>query len=247
MNLLNPDLLPALAPLLALPLVIHFLNKRFPRRFNFSSVENLRKTAAERSRFYRWRHRILTVARTLFLLFLLLVFLKPVLDRFGNASPNHTRQVLIVIDHSMSMEYREGGMTTHARADFTQANIAAARLLANANGNGDAEIYYVSNFQRKNWAEVDFQTLADLARVFFVDVGPESFSNHAILGAAIDQTQVLAGDTVPLGINIGNLSDAPLDAPAMLRVILSTSSVPTGGRDFRGDRFITVHSASGTN
>jgi hypothetical protein len=272
MSLLNSSLLLALAPLLALPLVIHFLNKRFPHRFNFSSVENLRKSAAERSRFYRWRHRILTGVRTLFLLLLLFVFLKPVLDRFGNASPKHTRQVLIIIDHSMSMEYQQGGMTTHARAvieaekildtlgpndsldviaagpapelctidftnadadarhflhtlppgiaraDFTQANIAAARLLANANGNGDAEIYYISNFQRKNWAEVDFQPLANLARVFFVDVGPESFSNHAVLGAQIDQSQVLAGDTIPLQIDVGNFSDAPLDAPVTVRI-----------------------------
>ena len=116
MSLLNSSLVFALAPLLLLPLLIHFLNKRFPQRFNFSSVSNLRKTAAERSRIYRWRHRILTIVRTLFLLLLLFVFLKPVIDTFGNAAGNRARQVLIIVDHSMSMEYREGGMTSRARA-----------------------------------------------------------------------------------------------------------------------------------
>lgn len=272
MSLLNSSLAFALAPLLALPLFIHLLNKRFPQRFSFSSIENLRKTAAERSRIYRWRHRILTLVRTLFLLLLLFVFLKPVIDNFGNASAQHAREVLIVIDHSMSMEYQLGGMTSRARAvieaekilgtltasdsvnviaagpsaqlcssdfandpadarhflhalpqgiaraDFTQANIAAGRLLSNTSMKGDAEVYYISNFQRKNWAEVDFQPLASQARVFFVDVAPATIGNHAILAAEVNQSQVLAGEPIPLELTVGNFSDQPLDVPLTVRI-----------------------------
>jgi len=265
MSLINSSLPWALAPLLALPLIIHLLNKRFPQRFNFSSVDNLRKTAAERTRIYRWRHRILTLVRTLFLLLLLFVFLKPVMDAFGTAGTKHSRLVLIVIDHSMSMEYREAGMTSReravieaekiigtlgatdsvdviaagaapelcfsdftndyagalhflhtlgpgvTRADFSEANGAASRLIANTSAGGAAEIYYISNFQRKNWSEVDFQPLAGQARVFFVDVAPATFDNHAIVGAEINESQVLAGESIPLELTVGNYSDQPLD------------------------------------
>ncbi len=272
MSLLNESLLFVLAPLLALPLLIHLLNKRFPQRFNFSTVEHLRKTVAERSRIHRWRHRILTLIRTLFALLLLLVFLKPVMGSFGGSAGKKAREVLIVIDHSMSMEYEQGGMTSRARAiieadkiletlgpddgvnviaagaipqvcstdfstnsaaarhflsmlppgitraDFTQANIAASHLLANTSASGASEIYYISNFQRKNWAEVDFQPLDDQARVFFVDVAPATSANHAIIGAEVDQSQVLAGDTIPLQLTVGNYSDQPLDDTLTVRV-----------------------------
>ncbi|MDF3056701.1 MAG: rane protein [Rariglobus sp.] len=272
MIFLNAPLLWSLAGLLALPLVIHLLNKRFPQRFLFSSVDHLKKSAAERARIYKWRHRILTLVRTLFLLLLLFVFLKPVLDRFGaNAQTGPVRrQVLLIVDHSLSMEYQQAGLTSrqravieagkilgtlgdedevnviavsHApaicfgsftrnfaearrflqtlpsgvtRADFTQANAAAARLLAATKNR--VEVYYLSDFQRRNWALVDFAPLADRAKLFFVDVGAESPENRAILGAELNQSQVLAGDTVPLEITIGNFSSAPLDDVITVRV-----------------------------
>ncbi|MBC8073896.1 MAG: hypothetical protein IAG13_36595, partial [Deltaproteobacteria bacterium] len=53
---------------------------------------------------------------------------------------------------------------------------------------------------------MDFAPLAERARLFFVDVGAESPENRAILGAELSQSQVLAGDTVPLEITIGNFS-----------------------------------------
>ncbi len=271
MNLLNGHLAWILAPLLALPIIIHLLNKRFPQRFYFPSVEHLRKTAAERSRIYRWRHRILTVVRTLFCLLLLLAFLKPVLDRFGNSRPNTAgRQVLLVVDASLSMEYLSGGLSSRARAlieaekilanlgpqdeinviaagrsatpcfnafsqdvaqarrflqtlppgisraDFSQANAAAARLLESARG--QPEIYFISDFQRKNWGRVDFQPVQSSARLFFVDVGPADAANHAILGVELSQNSVLAGDSVPLAITVGNFSPLPLRENLTIRV-----------------------------
>ena len=271
MSFLNSALLPFLALLVGLPLLIHVLNLRFPRLFEFSSVQHIRETIAQRSRIFRWRHLLLLALRTLFVLLLLLAFLKPLLPRFGSASDQKTgRAVLLIIDHSLSMEHKGGGVSSrqraeteadkilatlgtddtvnvivagqapkscffefsrnHAdakrfvtelkagfnRADFSQANALAARLLVG--GNGRAEIYYLSDFQRRNWANVDFTALPPAARMFFVDCAPPNRDNRAILGASLSQTQVLAGDTVTLEVEVGNFRDAPLQEP--LKVVL---------------------------
>ena len=271
MSFLNASLLPALAALIVVPLAIHLLNLRFPKLFEFPTVKHLRQTIAQRSRLFRWRHLILLALRTLFAMALLLAFLKPVLPRFGSAAAaKNGRTVLVVIDHSLSMEQQSGGLTARqramteadkifptlgaddtanvmlagaapvtcffefsrqiaelrrfaenvkpgcTRADFTQANAAAGRILAKAAGR--AEIYYLSDFQRKNWANVDFTALPPDARLFFVDVGAAERGNHAILGAVFNQSQVLAGDTVTLEVEIGNFRAEPLRTP--LRVML---------------------------
>ncbi|MDB6109886.1 MAG: rane protein, partial [Pedosphaera sp.] len=94
------------------------------------------------------------------------------------------------------------------RGDFNQANGLAGRLISK--GLARPEIYYLSDFQRKNWANVDFTGLPAAARLFFVDVSGVKKDNHAILGATINQAEVLAGDTVLLEVNVGNFSAQPL-------------------------------------
>ncbi|HYR57594.1 MAG TPA: hypothetical protein VEO95_03145, partial [Chthoniobacteraceae bacterium] len=104
------------------------------------------------------------------------------------------------------------------RADFTQATALAARLLAN--GAPRPEIYYLSDFQRRSWAQVDFTPLPPDARLFFVDAGPPVRDNRAILGATISQTQILAGDTVTVEAEIGNFSATPM--LEQLKVVLDS-------------------------
>jgi hypothetical protein len=117
MSFLSPALFGVLIPLAALPVVIHLLNKGFPRRFQFPSVELIKATLARRSRVHRWRHWILLLLRTVFLLLLLFAFLQPMLPRFGsNPADQNRRQVLIVFDHSVSMEHRGDGPTSRERA-----------------------------------------------------------------------------------------------------------------------------------
>src|SRR4051794_3712045 len=106
MNFLNTALLPGLALLVGVPLIIHLLNLRFPRLFEFPSVKHIRETIAQRSRVFRWRHLILLLLRTAFLALLLLAFLKPLLRRFGSASDAKAgRAVVVILDRSMSMEH----------------------------------------------------------------------------------------------------------------------------------------------
>ena len=52
MNFLNGALLPGLVFLAGVPLLIHLLNLRFPRLFEFSSVKHIRETIAQRSRIF---------------------------------------------------------------------------------------------------------------------------------------------------------------------------------------------------
>ena len=271
MSFLNSALLPGLVLLVGLPLLIHLLNLQFPRLFEFSSIKHIRETIAQRSKIFRWRHLLLLLLRTLFLLLLLFAFLRPLLPRFGSTADQAAgRAVVIVVDHSLSMEHKGGGVSSRqraeteadkilatlgaddtvnivtvdqaakscffelsrnhneakrfvaamkpglGRADFTQANKLAARLLAK-----DAsrpEIYYLSDFQRRNWAHVDFTALPPQARLFFVDVAPPKPDNRAILGASINQSQVLAGDTVTLEIEVGNFRDQQMQES--LKVVL---------------------------
>jgi len=265
MSFLSPALFAALIPLVALPLVLHLLNKGFPRHFKFPSIELIKETMAQRSRLHRWRHWILLLLRTAFLVLLLLAFLQPVWRRFGsNPAAEGARQVLIVLDHSVSMEHRGDGAASReravheaekligslaprdgvnvllmdpapsacfpdfstdqaealrflgrlkpglGRADVNLANAAAARLLAQSAAR--PEVYYISDFQRKNWANTDFTALPPESRLFFVDVGPANRDNRAILDAQLSQARLLAGDTVTLEVTVGNFSGSEFDS-----------------------------------
>ncbi len=259
MSFLNPVLFAVLIPLVGLPLVIHLLNKGFPRHFKFPSIKLIRETMARRSRVHRWRHWILLLLRSVFLLLLLLAFLQPVLKRFGaNPADQAGRQVLILLDHSVSMEHRGDGPTSRERAihetgklidslgpndtvnvllmepalttcfvtfskdtaeakrflnrlkpglsgaDVNLATAAAARLFPQTSAR--PEIYYLSDFERKKWANANFTALPPAVKLFFVDVGPVHRDNRAVLDARPSQTEMLAGDTVPLEVAVGNFS-----------------------------------------
>jgi len=259
MSFLSPALFAVLIPLAVLPLAIHLLNKGFPRHFRFPSISLIKETRARRSKLHRWRHLILLLLRTAFLLLLLLAFLQPVLRRLGSNPADQTgRQVLIVIDHSLSMEHKGDGPTSRERAvhealnlidslrsedsvnvllmeprlstcfvsfsqdaaeakrfvnqlkpgfglaDVNLANATVARLVPTTAAR--PEIYYLSDFERKKWANANFSTLPAAAKLFFVDVGPTHRDNRAIVSAKPSQTEMLAGDTVPLEVMVGNFS-----------------------------------------
>ncbi|HTA31644.1 MAG TPA: BatA domain-containing protein [Candidatus Cybelea sp.] len=259
MSFLSPGLFTVLIPLAALPLVLHLLIKGFPMHFNFPSIELIRATMARRSKPHRWRHWILLLLRTVFLLLLLLAFLRPVLKRLGSNPADQTgRQILIVLDHSISMEHEGDGPTSReraiheadklldslraedtanilllepelttcfmsfskdtaeakrflarlkpgfGRADVNLANAVAARLIGSTAAR--PEIYYISDFARKKWANANFQMLPPAAKLFFVEAGPARRDNRAILDARPAQAQMLAGDTVMLAISVGNYS-----------------------------------------
>ncbi len=116
MTFLNTSLLGWIVPLVGVPWLIHLLNKRFPRTFRFPTVAHIKKSLAQRSRLFRLRHLVLALVRTLAVALLALMFLKPVQEMFGShAQKAGPRRVVILFDHSLSMEARDGGVSARKR------------------------------------------------------------------------------------------------------------------------------------
>src|SRR5206468_699368 len=96
-------------------------------------------------------------------------------------------------NHAEARRFLNTLKTGLTRADLSAANAFAARLLSKVQSR--VEVYYISDFQRKNWANVDFTGLPGGARLFFVDAAPRHRDNRAVLDARFDQSRLLAGDT----------------------------------------------------
>jgi hypothetical protein len=132
MSFLNLPLFAWLAPLLAVPLAIHLFNRRSPAVFRFSSISQIKRSIAQRSRLFRMRHLLLLLLRTLALALLALMFLKPVRDIFGSRRAGAgTRHAVILFDHSLSMEAADAGVTGRQRG------IIEAEKIINALGPND--------------------------------------------------------------------------------------------------------------
>ena len=109
----------SLLPLLAIPVVIHLLNKKFPKVIPFPNIEMIKKSAAQRSKLFKMRHLILLLLRTLALALLILCFLKPFQKMFGfDPDKKGERAVIIILDQSLSMNYKGGGISSGQRANI---------------------------------------------------------------------------------------------------------------------------------
>ncbi len=261
MQFLNASLLWPLLPLVGIPMLIHWLSKRYPKMIPFSSIEELRKTVAGRSRAFRWRHLLMLLLRTLAVLALLLAFLKPVIAP-RTTKGDSQRNIILLVDQSLSTDCVENGTSAHSRireevkrlldsldaddrfnlirvdqapvaafpsfstrsdaalkflddspkpltrADFHVANQLAAELSKGSKAAPD--FYYFSDFQRRDWADVNFEALPAGARLFFVG-GTEDAqrSNHAIVSMELGEGAVIAGGDVELKVRVANHSAQP--------------------------------------
>ncbi len=258
MQFLNAPLLWYLLPLVGIPLLIHWLSRRYPKKFFFSSIDDIRRTLAGRSRLFRWRHWLMLLLRTLALTALLLAFLKPVIA--PRVTKDGTkRNVLMLVDHSLSMAYAENGRTAASRArvevkrlldslgaderfnvirvdhapvaaftsfsshaaaalkflddspppltgaDFRSANLLAAELAKEIKG--PLDVYYFSDFQRRDWADVNFDSLPSGARLFFVSATDDpQRPNRSIVSLDLGQGAVIAGGEVEVKTRVANHS-----------------------------------------
>jgi len=107
--------LPALAAA-AIPLILHLLNKRRTKTVLFSSLRFLKLLENKRIRNLRLYQLLLILLRTLFILFLVLAFARPTLQR--TLLPNRTAQTtaVIILDDSYSMQ-----RSTSSFSAFNQA------------------------------------------------------------------------------------------------------------------------------
>ncbi|MEM9237891.1 MAG: BatA domain-containing protein, partial [Verrucomicrobiota bacterium] len=109
MTFLQPGFLIPFAAAIAIPALIHWLSRRFPKKFLFSSVDELKRTMIGRSRLLKWRHLLLILLRTLAIAALLTAFLRPVTGIDADESEKKGRRVILIVDHSLSMTAAESG------------------------------------------------------------------------------------------------------------------------------------------
>lgn len=89
-------------------------------------------------------------------------------------------------------------------ANFSNANHQIAGMAGEA-GSSSTEIYYLSDFQRTNWDNVDFRPLPVEARVFFVDVGAKDRTNRALTDINIEG-DLVAGGMITVEVSAANFA-----------------------------------------
>ena len=116
-SLLNPSLLFGLIPLVGIPLAVHLFNKKFPKKILFPDIRIIKTSLEQRSKLFRLRHIILMILRSAALLLLLFCFLQPILSKFAADTNNNSigRNIIIVLDNSLSMSYRGGSISSSQR------------------------------------------------------------------------------------------------------------------------------------
>jgi hypothetical protein len=155
--LLNLWSLPFTA-LVAGPVVIHLLARRRPKVFLFPSLRFLLPLQAEARRVSRPRDWLLLLARTLFMLFLVAAFCRPVIHLPGMAERNKLRRdVVVLVDASLSMRAGRGGVTR-----FSQACAKAAELMRGLRPGDRANLIMVGARPRASYADLspNYEALA---------------------------------------------------------------------------------------
>lgn len=259
MTFLASSLMWSLLALAAIPFLIHWLSRRFPKKYVFSSLTDLKKSIAGRSRLFKWRHFLYLILRVLAIAALVLAFLEPVTGLKNKGNTEGIRHVVIAIDQSLSMAHRDGNFSTWKRtlnethkllasldpldkvnlvmvgrtpessfsqfshntaaarkflsqkeplpveADFRSANSLIAQLAGKANG--PVEVYYLSDFQRKNWANIHFQGLPQEARLFFIPTTDDTErANQAILDCALVDSLPIRSQPFAIKTRVANYS-----------------------------------------
>ena len=114
MTFLNPFFLFGLAAA-SVPVLIHLLTRRRPKRVEFSSVEFLREVRLAEMRRFRLREWILLLLRALAVAALALALSRPAVRGSGGGGRGSTT-ALLLLDRSYSMRAREGDRALFERA-----------------------------------------------------------------------------------------------------------------------------------
>ena len=112
-GLLNAGFWPWL-PALGVPILIHLLTRRTHRTVTLPTFRFLQRSLAQQSHVFKLRRLLLLALRMALLLFLVLTFLKPTRTA-PLAAKSGRRAIIVVLDHSLSMGYTQGGVESLAR------------------------------------------------------------------------------------------------------------------------------------
>ena len=154
---LNPLLLWGL-PLVALPVIIHLLNRRRFQRVPWAAMEYLLAAMKRNRQRLRMEHWLVLLLRTLAVLFLILLVARPQLSG-GSLLGTRTHHI-VVLDDSASMQQRSGSTMLHDKAREVVQKLATQ--LGERNSGDIFSLLRSSRFAEPDlWAQ---QVGADLGR-----------------------------------------------------------------------------------
>jgi hypothetical protein len=137
MQFLSPWMLWGMAAVAA-PIALHFWQRRRVIQLPFSTLKYLRLVAARTSRSAKLENILLLLLRCAIFLLLAFAASRPAVHKksFLAAGGNVQRTVVLVIDHSMSMGYQNGGQT---RLEMARAQALA--VLGSLNPGDEAAVF----------------------------------------------------------------------------------------------------------
>ena len=259
---------------LGVPVFIHLLTRRTPRRIVFPMVKFLRRSQASQSRLFRLRHWLMLLVRTALILLVLLAFLKPVLYSAAPLGPpggRIQRTALILLDVSASMDRSTAGITPltrgklaaeeilnqlgggdqvnliqmgytpqvsqdkpgtnlfHLRIDLKKARgteeypdvdaaIAEAVQQLNEVSSPKKIIYFISDFQRSNWAAVDFGKIPRGIQPVFIPVGDAEAVNRAITEVKVAPATPAVSEPVQIILKVANYGPRSSEIPVAVKI-----------------------------
>jgi hypothetical protein len=103
-------------PLVAVPIIIHLLQRRRFRKVQFSAMEFLERALRRTRRRVLLEDMLLLLLRTLAVLLLILALARPSSEGLPLALGRDARAELIVLDSSLSMDFRNDDQSTYERA-----------------------------------------------------------------------------------------------------------------------------------
>ena len=169
-SFLNSLVLPALAAL-AIPLIIHFFNRRKARKIAFSSIRFLKLLESQRIKQVRIYQILLILIRTLFILFIVLTFARPTLQSaFISVGAASKTTAVIILDDSYSMQAFVGNVNK-----FRLALDQIRNLLAAFNPEDEVFILPASTFQNHLTPLNLNSDPAELLKVYPVSYGLPDF------------------------------------------------------------------------
>jgi hypothetical protein len=99
-----------------LPILIHLLTRQAARVYSLPTFRLLQRSVAQQSKLFKVRHLLLLLLRVAVVTLLVLVFLKPAKNAALGSPGEGNRTVLLVLDDSLSMAYRGGGVPSLQKA-----------------------------------------------------------------------------------------------------------------------------------
>ena len=100
-------------------------------------------------------------------------------------------------------------------ADINAALTEAVKQLDSISGH-KKEIYFISDFQRTNWSNVNFGTVKENIQMVFIPVSPENPTNCAITSVAVLPASPTVLEPVEIVCKVSNYGNQPVKVPLEL-------------------------------